>query len=132
MMRARLVRLARDRRGASAIELAFALPVFVLLLIGVFEFGRLFLTWSTIQYAAEQTGRFAMSRPAATASELTAFLKERIHGIARNSIAISVTPETVAGVPYMVIVARVHFSFVGLIPVPPIDLEGRSRVPMVN
>ncbi|HEX2115238.1 MAG TPA: TadE/TadG family type IV pilus assembly protein [Alphaproteobacteria bacterium] len=130
-MYAGILQLARDRRGASTIELAFALPVFVVLLIGIFEFGRLFLTWSTIQYAAEQTGRFAMSRPNATAPELTAFLKEHIHGVARSSVVISVTPETEAGVPYMVIVARVNFSFIGLFPIGPIDLEGRSRVPTV-
>ena len=44
---------------------------------------------------------------------------------------ISVTSESAAGVPYMVIVARVSFSFIGIFPISPIDLEGRSRVPMV-
>jgi hypothetical protein len=127
-----LRRLAGDRRGASTVELAFALPIFVALLTGAFEFGRLFLTWTTIQYAAEQTGRFAMSKPTATAAELSAFLKQRVHGIARKDVAIMVTPESEAGVPYMVIVARVNFSFLGIFPISPVDLEGRSRVPMVT
>ena len=132
MKRTRLPRLARDQRGASTIEIAFALPIFVALLLGAFEFGRLFLTWTTVQYAAEQTGRFAMSRPTATAAELTVFLRQRVHGVAQQNVAISVTPESEAGVPYMVIVARVHFSFLGVFPISPVDLEGRSRVPMVT
>lgn len=131
MMLSYLARLARDRRGAPTIEIAFALPVLVALLLGVFEFGRLFFTWSSIQYAAEQTGRFAMSKPAATATELTDFLKTKLPGIAVSTVAVNVTPEIDAGVNYMVIVARVHFSFISLFPIDAIDLEGRSRVPMV-
>jgi Flp pilus assembly protein TadG len=126
-----LFRLIRDRRGATTIEIAFALPILIALLLGVFEFGRLFFTWSTIQYATEQTGRFAMSKPSATASELTNYLKTKLPGLVANSVAINVAAETDAGVKYMVIVARVHFSFVSIFPINPLDLEGRSRVPMV-
>lgn len=130
-MLSRAARLLRDRRGASTVEIAFALPIFVALLLGAFEFGRLFFTWSTIQYATEQTGRFAMSKPAATASELSTYLKTRLPGIVANTVAIDVAPEADAGVNYMVIVARVHFSFMSIFPITPVDLEGRSRVPMV-
>jgi Flp pilus assembly protein TadG len=124
-------RLLRDRRGATTVEIGFTLPIFLALLLGTFEFGRLFFTWSTIQYATEQTGRFAMSKPAATASELSTYLKTRLPGIVASMVAVNVTPETDAGVNYMVIVARVHFSFMSIFPIDAVDLEGRSRVPMV-
>lgn len=127
----RILRLFRDRRGATAVEIAFALPILVMLLLGAFEFGRLFWTWTTIQYAAEQTGRFAMSKPSATATELQNDLKTRLPGIAASSVNVTVTPEVEAGVNYMVIVARFNFSFLSLFPIAPVNLEGRSRVPMV-
>jgi hypothetical protein len=41
------------------------------------------------------------------------------------------TPETVGGVNYVTIQATYTFSFFSLVPVAPIDLEGRSRVPVV-
>ncbi|MEO6579018.1 MAG: TadE/TadG family type IV pilus assembly protein, partial [Candidatus Limnocylindria bacterium] len=30
----------RDRRGQSAVEFALALPLLILLLVGIFDFGR--------------------------------------------------------------------------------------------
>jgi Flp pilus assembly protein TadG len=126
-----LRRLLRNRDGASTIEIAFALPVLIALLLGAFEFGRLFFTWSTIQYAAEQTGRFAMGKPSATTTELASFLKTKLPGLVSNSVAVDVSPESDSGVTYMVIIARVHFTFLSVFPINAVDLEGRSRVPMV-
>jgi Flp pilus assembly protein TadG len=131
MMMSRLLRMLRDRRGVSAVEFAFAMPVLIMMLIGVFEFGRLFWTWTTLQYAAEQTGRFAMSNPTATPAELTTYLKSKLPGVKSTSVAINVSPETVDGINYMVIVTRFNFSFLSLLPINQVDLEGRSRVPMV-
>jgi Flp pilus assembly protein TadG len=131
MMILRALRLFRDRRGASAVEFAFAMPVLIMLLVGVFEFGRLFWTWTTIQYAAEQTGRFAMSKPTATPAELIAYLRNKLPGVSSGAVDISVSPETVDGVNYMLIITRFNFSFLSLFPIDPVDLEGRSRVPMV-
>lgn len=130
-MVSRLLRMLRDRRGTSAVEFAFAMPVLIMLLMGVFEFGRLFWTWTTIQYAAEQTGRFAMSKPTATPGELTTYLRTKLPGVSSAAVDINVSPETVDGVNYMVIVTRFNFSFLSLFPISPVDLEGRSRVPMV-
>lgn len=124
-------RLLRNRDGASTIEIAFALPILIALLLGAFEFGRLFFTWSTIQYAAEQTGRYAMGKPSSTTTELTNFLKTKLPGLVANSVAVNVSPESDSGVNYMVIVARVHFTFLSIFPINAVDLEGRSRVPMV-
>ena len=126
-----MLRLLRNREGVASIEIAFALPVFIALLLGTVEFGRLFFTWSTIQYAAEQTGRYAMGKPSATATELTDFLKAKLPGLVSSSVAVNVSPESDSGVNYMVIVARVHFTFLSVFPINAVDLEGRSRVPMV-
>jgi Flp pilus assembly protein TadG len=123
--------LLSNRGGASAVEFAFAFPALVALLLGIFEFGRLFFTWSTIQYATEQTGRYAMGNPSATATELVSFLKTNLPGLVASSVAVHVSPESDSGVNYVVIVARVHFTFLGVFPISAVDLEGRSRVPMV-
>ena len=126
-----LTRLWRDKRGGSTIEIAFALPVFATLLLGSLEFGRLFFTWSTIQYATEQAGRFAMSKPAATETELSDHLRGNLPGVVASGVTITVTPEVDNGVNYVVIVARVHFAFISIVPLDALDIEGRQRVPMV-
>ena len=54
-------RLLRCRRGAMAIEFAFAAPVFFAMLLAVIEFGRMFFISSTLQFVVEQAGREAMA-----------------------------------------------------------------------
>lgn len=50
-------RLARDRRGASAVEFALVIVPFVLLLFTVVEYGRLLFTRHAFQEIASETAR---------------------------------------------------------------------------
>lgn len=130
-MLVRLKRLLANRRGAIAVETAFALPILVTLLIGAFEFGRLFWIRSTMQYAVEQTGRYAMAKPDSTLPVLENYLRKHFPSLNTDGISLQLSNETVDGVKYVVILARYEFSFIGLLPIPAIHLEGRSRVPVV-
>jgi Flp pilus assembly protein TadG len=47
--------------GAAAIEFAIILPVFILFLMGLMEFGRLFWVQVSLRQAVEQTARYAMA-----------------------------------------------------------------------
>ena len=58
MIPARLNRL-REERGAAAIELAFALPVLVLFIYGIFVMGQLMAANAGIQNALGQGARYA-------------------------------------------------------------------------
>ncbi len=62
-LRRALARLWRSRDGATAIEMAFVLPVFLAFLLGIEEFGRAFWTESTLQYAVEAAARCAAVSP---------------------------------------------------------------------
>jgi hypothetical protein len=58
--------LAKARRrgcrcGASLLETALILPVFVLLMCGLLDFGRLLFTQMTLQHAVREAGRFAVT-----------------------------------------------------------------------
>ena len=50
-----------DCRGNAAVEFAMLIPVFLLLIIGIYEFGKLYWIQNTLQYAAEQTARCIMA-----------------------------------------------------------------------
>jgi Flp pilus assembly protein TadG len=58
--RGRLVGLARACDGATAVETAIVLPVFLLLLFAVIEAGLIFWTQSTLQSAVEAAARCAV------------------------------------------------------------------------
>lgn len=54
--RSRLNRI-RNRRGATLVEFAFVAPVFFLLVLGIFEFGRAMMVQALLTCAAQQGAR---------------------------------------------------------------------------
>jgi Flp pilus assembly protein TadG len=52
---------ARRQRGATVIEMAVILPVFLLLLVGVIELSLMFFTNLTLQYAVREGARYAVT-----------------------------------------------------------------------
>lgn len=60
-------RLQRDCAGDAAVEFALLIPFILLLIFGVYEFGRLYWIQNTIQFAAEQTARCVIANPASPA-----------------------------------------------------------------
>ena len=50
----------RDHRGQSIVEFALILPVFVLVLVGVFDLGRGIYAYNTISQAAREGARLAI------------------------------------------------------------------------
>ena len=60
----RLVRsLIRQRAGGALLEFAVALPVFVILLFGIFEFGRMLWIQNALHYSVQQAARCASINP---------------------------------------------------------------------
>jgi len=47
-------------RGATAVEFALVLPLFVLLLFGIIDFGRYFFIQHTVQFATREGTRLAL------------------------------------------------------------------------
>ena len=65
--RSRLARFAlRDERGTQLVELAIVIPVAVLLLAAVAEFGRFFYTYTTLSKATRAGARYLVSQPPGT------------------------------------------------------------------
>jgi Flp pilus assembly protein TadG len=57
----RAMRRGGARSGAAATEFALVLPVFILFMLGMVEFGRLFWVQVSLRLAVEQTARNAMA-----------------------------------------------------------------------
>src|ERR1700757_2257284 len=50
----------RSARGVAMIEMAFTLPMLLLVAVGIFEFGRAFQTWEVLTNAAREGARVAI------------------------------------------------------------------------
>jgi len=61
-------KLRQNRRGTAIIELAIAIPVLVLLVIGVADFGRMFATGIAVANAARAAAEYGASSVANSAN----------------------------------------------------------------
>jgi len=49
----------REDRGSSTVEFALVLPALMLVIFGIFEFGRMFMTYQMLNSAAREGARIA-------------------------------------------------------------------------
>ncbi len=86
------------RRGAALVEMAFVLPVFMLVTLGIIEFGRAMMVGQLVTNAAREGARLGIidgNTNADVTASIQSFLQESA-GIqaADLTIGITVTPET--------------------------------------
>jgi Flp pilus assembly protein TadG len=81
------------RRGAAAAELALVLPVFIALIVGMFEFSRAFMLKQAVTAAAQEACRVAIldgSTSTSVRSKAVASLSPA--GIGSSSVTVTTTP----------------------------------------
>lgn len=126
--RRRCVWLGR-RRGSVLIQIGIALPVLLLGILGVMETGRVLYARNTLQFAAEETARFAMINTGWNEETLAARLRGRLPGINPNAVGVSVRNESVSGVLFVAIRASMPQHFVSFLGINAVTITGYARVP---
>lgn len=61
---------SKKHQGSAIIEFAFILPVFILLIFGIFEFGRIFYLFNTIQEVTRRAAREQVVNYASSANQI--------------------------------------------------------------
>ena len=59
-LRSKAVRACRDERGAALVEFALVLPLLLVLLLGMLEFGKAYNYWIDTTHLANQGARWAV------------------------------------------------------------------------
>ncbi len=85
----------RGRYGATIVEIALALMVILLLVIGTIEFGRAAWVYNTLAHATRQGARYAMAHGSlatpATSSSVSTFVKNSAVGLDKNDLSVTTT-----------------------------------------
>lgn len=55
----KIIKRYRNQKGASAVELAFILPILVMIVFGIFQFGIAYNNWIALTHAAREGARLA-------------------------------------------------------------------------
>ncbi len=77
--------LGSDRRGAAVIEMAFALPVLILLMWMIVQLGLVFRAMSGIQHGLGEGSRMATIFPKKTDQEIRDKIYAAVYGIGPGS-----------------------------------------------
>jgi Flp pilus assembly protein TadG len=67
----RLKKLASETTGSEIAEAALVLPIFFLIMLGIYWFGRAFNTYATINHAAREGARVGVAQTCATCASLS-------------------------------------------------------------
>ena len=54
--------MRKNRKGQAVVELSLVLPLFLLVVIGIFDFGRALHCWSSLNHQCVQAARVASKR----------------------------------------------------------------------
>jgi hypothetical protein len=74
--------------GTAAVELAILMPVFLLFLLGIVEFGRLMWTQAALQFAVEAAARcYAIDTACTSVGATEAYASQQVFGLTVDSSA---------------------------------------------
>jgi Flp pilus assembly protein TadG len=121
----------RRRRGAALVEMALVLPIFMMVVLGIIEFGRALWVGNMVTNAAREGARSAVldgSSNAAVRTEIQSFLTASL-GIPSSAVTTTITITPATGNPnpgnecanakardLIAITVTVPFNSVSLIP----------------
>jgi len=92
----RLKNLRRDKRGAAVIEMAFALPAFIVMLWMVVQLGLVFRALSGIQHALGEGARAATIWPVPDVDDIEDRMEAAVYGIGPGNFDIPTPAEGTA------------------------------------
>jgi Flp pilus assembly protein TadG len=77
-----MLRRSNARRGASAVEMAVATPVFLMMVFAIFDFGRFFLVRHTMDSAVRAATRYAVVKTdTATVADVKAIAAKQVDAV---------------------------------------------------
>ena len=126
----KLARLRRDSRGAAVIEMAFALPVLIMLLWMIVQLGLVFRAMSGIQHGLGEGARMATLFPKPTDSAIQTKITDAVYGIGPGSFNIPTpTSGTADGATYLDLrVTYTQPTDLLIVPGPTISVTRSKRV----
>src|SRR4051812_24323913 len=105
-----LRRFGRDAGGAAAVEFAIVVPIFLMIMMSIWEFGYAQHKLSSIRYAMENASRSLLLNNALTEAQLSTQVKTQLNSIADNNVPTALASTTVSGATVKTLTGVYHSS----------------------
>ena len=112
-MSAELRAFVRDRRGATAVEFAMVLPIFVLVVLAGLQFGWAQHASGSVNFALEQSSRALLLNPSLDEAAVRAMVLGKLDAGTAANVTVSVARVTSDGTP-VARVTGVYRQIIGL------------------
>lgn len=127
-------KLVRDNRGQSLVEMALVLPLLIIILFGIIEFGRVFHSYLMITHASREGARVGV------VGQSNGDIEQRIQNATTlnlDKLTITITPSDqgarTPGVPLTVLVdyqVELFTPILGSILPNPVELQAQTTMRM--
>ncbi|MBI2978322.1 MAG: pilus assembly protein [Rhodospirillales bacterium] len=117
-------------RGATAVEFAIVAPLFLAMMVGVFELSRAMWIKASMQYAVEETSRYAMVNTTKTDAELKTYAQTKLTDAGVGTTGMDFSNTTSDGTVANIEVSYSFQTLTSLLPFPSLALTAKSRVPL--
>jgi Flp pilus assembly protein TadG len=118
--------LRRSEKGQALVELALIVPVLLLLVLGVFEFGRLLNAYMTVQHAAREGARLGIL--GATDAEIESRVLSTAVSLDTTRMMVGIAPAKASRTTGTIMTVSVTYSFKVIVPF--IDVLLGSSLPI--
>lgn len=114
-----LGRVRRSQTGSALLEFIIVLPMLMLLLVGIFEFSRMFYTRLTVRHAVSEATRFAVTgnvlndtlgNPMTRALSISETIQHSAENLAVDVANVTISPSDGGG-PEEVVTVSVTFEY---------------------
>lgn len=109
----------RNRNGVAAVEFALVVPLFLLLVFGIIEFGRALMVQQVLVNASREGARLAVLDSASSANVVNTvsdYLQDASIDIPQSGISVSPDPAAVINNQQITVSVSVPFSEVSWMP----------------
>lgn len=130
MMRRFIKRLRRDEGGATVVEMAFALPVLIMMIWMIAQLGLVFRAMAGMQHGLGEGARYATIYPKPTTTQIEGKITDAVYGIGPGNFTVSPSVQgTADGATYLDLqVTYTQQTNLLLLPGPTVNVTRKKRV----
>lgn len=128
-MKRLLTRFTSTNDGSMAIEAAVALPVFLLLILGIISLSHAAMVRQSMYYGIDHAARQAMVTPSTSNADLQSAALSRMP-IDTTRVTISATDSTVSGTDYKNFAASYTYNFPQYVGLSDVTMNVNISVPI--
>ena len=121
-----------SRDGASAVEFAMILPIFVTMVLGTLQMAIVYYQAGTVQHALEETAREVMIDPDMTLSQIESSIENRLEELTSQQATVTYSVDSSGPVS----IAQVNASFTIQVVIPfvprfSVPFDAETHIPLL-